>query len=202
MKLSGLMRQLLFLKTTVRSTYGKGTKAWARFIYYSLFRVNKFIIMRFNLDDQKIAESTLPGVSFSHTHQNEIASHRVMDKLPREFFCDLFHKVSNCCLGTCNGAPAYIHWIHYQGDFSRFLKIGSDAAEINYVITLPEFRGHGISTAAVCYSLSVLKEQGLRQVFAVVHEDNIASIKSFVKAGFEGIGSTFSFGLFNWKVSV
>ncbi len=202
MKLYGLLRQLSYLKTTVRSSYGKGVKAWAKLIYYSFFRINKFIIMRINLDNQNVTENTLQGVSFFLNHQHDLATHRSMVKLPREFFCDQFHKVSNCCLGMYYGEIAYIHWIYFQGDFSRFLKIGNDSAEISYVITLPEYRGHGISTAAFCYSLMWLKERGIRNVFAVVHEDNTASLKSFAKAGFANVGSTFSFGLFNRKVLV
>lgn len=181
--------------------YGEGAKAWFRFIYYALFRLNRFRILRVSLEDMPVLNVDLPGVDFFSTCADELESLRNSD-LPREFFCDRFHKVSNCCIAKLNGMLAYIHWVYFQGDFSRFLTLGENCAEINYVLTLPQCRGHGISAAAFCHSLRSLKEQGIRDVFAVVHEENIASLKSFAKAGFTDIGSTFSFGLFNRKVSV
>ncbi|MDA8430924.1 MAG: GNAT family N-acetyltransferase [Geobacteraceae bacterium] len=201
MKLSGIFRQLMYLKNTVRSVYGAGAKAWFSFIYYGLFRLNRFRILKVNLEMLPATRLDVPGVSFVSPGLDELESLRA-PHLPREFFCDRFHKVSNCCIARLNGALAYIHWIYFCGDFSRFLSFGEDCAEINYVLTLPEYRGHGISAAAFCHSLHSLRDQGIRNVFAVVHEENIASLKSFGKAGFVDVGSTFSFGLFNRKVSV
>lgn len=201
MKISGLFRQFAYLKTSVRSIYGEGAKAWLTFIHYALFRLNRFRILMVNLEVLPVLKADLPGVSFFYPRVDELERLRDSD-LPREFFCDRFHKVSTCCIARLNGVPAYIHWVYFQGDFSRFLNLGEDCAEINYVLTLPQFRGHGISAAAFCHSLQSLKEQGIKKVFAVVHEENIASLKSFTKAGFTDVGSTFSFGLFNRKVSV
>lgn len=201
MKISGLLRQCTYIKTTVRSLYGEGAKAWFTFFHYALFRLNRFKILRVNLEALPISPVDLPGISFSSPRIDELDSLRSSD-LPREFFCDRFHTVGNCCIARLNGVPAYIHWIYFPGDFSRFLKLGEGCAEINYVLTLPQYRGHGISAAAFCHTLHSLKEQGIKNVFAVVHEENIASLKSFAKAGFTDIGSTFSFGLFNRKVSV
>jgi len=201
MELKGLLRQLTYLRTTVRMGHVKGAKAWLYFIYYALFRLNRFRILRIKVDEIKPAKVELPGISFSSLEADELDTFRNPD-FPREFFCDRFHKVHNCCIARFDGVPAYIHWIYYRGDFSRFLKLGEDCAEINYVLTLPQYRGHGISTAAFSYSIQSLKEQGISNVFAVVHEENTASLKSFLKAGFRDVGSTCSFGLFNRKVSV
>lgn len=201
MKLSGIFRQLTYLKSSVRSVYGDGAKAWFSFIYYGLFRLNRFRILKVNLDILPAAGAGLPGVSFLSPRVDELESLRA-SHLPREFFCDRFHKVNTCCIARLNGALAYIHWIYFCGDFSRFLKLGEGSAEINYVLTLPQYRGHGISAAAFCHTLHALKERGIRDVFAVVHEENTASLKSFAKAGFIDVGSTFSFGLFNRKVAV
>lgn len=201
MKISGLLRQFTYLKTSVRSIYGEGAKAWFTFIHYALFRLNRFRILRVNLDNLPVSRIELSGVSFLSPCVDELESLRNSD-LPREFFCDRFHKVGNCCIARLNGVLAYIHWVYFQGDFSRFLKLGEGCAEINYVLTLPQYRGHGISAAAFCHSLQSLKELGIKNVFAVVHEENIASLKSFTKAGFVDVGSTFSFGLFNRKVAV
>ena len=202
MKLFGLLRQLGYLRTSVHSVYGKGVRPWLNFIYYGLFRINRFRIFRVNLEDRTDSEFDVPGVEFFNFQPKELDPLRSVKDLPREFFCDQFHKVSGCCMATFDGEIAYIHWVYLQGDFSRFLKIGRDSAEINYVITLPEYRGHGISSAAFKYSMQTLKQQGIRNLFAVVHDENIASIKSFTRAGFTEVGNTFSFGQFNRKVSV
>lgn len=201
MKIPAIFRQLTYLKTSVRSVYGEGAKAWFSFIYYALFRLNRFRILRIRLDDLESTGVDIPGVSFLSPGVDELENIRTPE-LPREFFCDRFHKVGTCCIAKFHGVPAYIHWIYFPGDFSRFLKLGRDCAEINYVLTLPQYRGHGISAAAFSHSLQSLKKQGIRSVFAVVHEENIASLKSFLRAGFLDVGSTFSFGLFNRKISV
>jgi len=67
---------------------------------------------------------------------------------------------------------------------------------------MPEYRGRGIAATAFQKSMSILKKQGIRKVFAVVHNENIASIKSFIRAGFVEVGNTFSLGPFNRKISV
>lgn len=201
MKILSLLRQLRHLRETVRTTYGGGITAWGNYLYYGLFRINRFKILKADLSGPLTAEAT-PRLSFSHPALPELDEARSRRELPREFFCDRFHKVGGCCIGRFDGELAYIHWLYYRGDYSRFLNIGPESAEINYVLTLPEFRGHGISTKAMLYSLARLRKEGIKSVFAVVHEENVASIKSFIRAGFTECGDLVSFGQFNRKVPV
>lgn len=198
----GLLRQLNYLKSTVHSNWGTGVRAWFYFIFYALFRVNRFVIMKNSIENKDVAEIDLPGVTFDIPSLEEIAFLQSQEELPREFYCDQYHKVSSCCVAKVDGELAYIHWVYLKGDFSRFLRIGSDSAEINYVLTLPKYRGRRISTAAFNYSMLALKQKGVKNIFAVVHDKNIASIKSFERAGFMEVGSIYSLCQFNRKVSV
>lgn len=201
MNLNALLCKIKCLRTTVHGEYGKGLRAWSNFIYYSLFRINTFCIYGTSLETHQEINQDLPGVTFLTPTFDELNTLRIGKNLPREFFCDQFHKVSQCYIAQVEGEVAYIHWIYRSGDFSRFLKLGTDSAEINYVITLPQFRGRGISSAAFNFSMQELKKQGIKNVFAVIHDENVASIKSFVRAGFVEFGNTVSIGPFNRKKS-
>ena len=53
---------------------------------------------------------------------------------------------------------------------------------IHYVYCAPEFRGHHFHLAALIYTASTHPAQ---QSYAVVKEDNIPSLKSFYRAGYE-----------------
>lgn len=196
------LAQLRCLKNTVRAEYGHGLSAWFNCIYYSLFRVNTFHIFRLSLDDLPDMPIDVPGISFHSPSPAELDGLRATKELPREFFCDRLHSVRQCCIAKVDGEIAYIHWVYFQGDFSRFLKLGRDAAEINYVLTLPPFRGRGIGTAAFVHTARDMKKLGIKNLYAVVHNENIASIKSFTRAGFVKIGSTVSVGPFNRKIEV
>jgi len=202
MSLSSLIRQCRHIKGTVRSTYGNGIGAWGSYIYYALFRINKFKILQAKLDEPLVELTCHPDVTLLNPPICELELLRSRENLPREFYCNQFQKVNSCMIALVNGDIAYIHWVYHEGEFSRFLKIGSDSAEINYVITLPEYRGRGIAATAFIRSMTNLKKQGIKKVFAVVHEENIASIKSFIRAGFVEVGNTFSIGPFNRKKSV
>lgn len=202
MKLPAIFRQIGYLGDTIRSTYGTGYGAWGRYFYYALFRKNRFRILTASLEGDLPNVPEPPGISLTALTPAELDPLRSGSSLPREFYCDRFHRVSHCCLGTSGEEPAYIHWIYRTGDYSRFLKIGEDAAEINYMVTLPRFRGNGIAAAAIRHSMDSLRRQGVKNLFAVIHEENIASLKSFARVGFIDAGSTCSFGQFNRRVSV
>lgn len=202
MNLIGKLNQFRYLNTTVRSIYGTGATAWLNFIYYGLFRINKFKILHADLEDILEEKPELPFVSISYPTISELDSLRTNRNLPREFFCDQFQRVSKCCVAKVDGELAYIHWVYFAGDFSRFLRVDKYSAEINYVITLPDYRGRGICTGAIMHTMLHLKKQDIKYLFAVIHEENVASIKSFSRAGFAEIGSIRSLGPFNRNLNV
>lgn len=193
------LNQFKHLKQTVYSTYGSGFRAWFNYIYYGLFRINIFRILQVNLEEVLDSEIELPGISFCSPTISELDLMRSNKNLPREFFCDKFQQVSKCCIAKVGDELAYIHWIYFPGDFSRFLRLKENSAEINYVITLPDYRGRGICTRAIMYSMVQLKKLGVKKILTVVHDENVASIKSFKRAGFSELTKIISFGHFNKK---
>ncbi|MBJ6727101.1 GNAT family N-acetyltransferase [Geomesophilobacter sediminis] len=200
---SPLIMQILHARATVKNIYGGGAKAWCNFLYYGLFRFNRFKILKADLEKAFSAERSSSPLTIHYPTAAELDALRSGRDLPREFHCDQFQKVSFCCIAKHDNELAYIHWIYRKGDFSRFLHIRDEnAAEINYVITLPPYRGRGIATAAILDSMHTLKSQGIRYLYTVIHEENVASLKSFYKAGFEDFGSTVAFGILNSKVAV
>lgn len=200
---SRFARQVSHLRTTVASIYGTGFRAWFNFFYYAFFRVNRFKVLKNDLHGDLPRRVPVSGLTLHYPRIEELDSFRHGKELPREFHCDTFQRVKRCCIGTFQGELAYIHWIYGRGDFSRFLSINNDqSAEINYVITLPAFRGKGISAAALIDTIWALKDEGYEHVFAVVHEENVASIKSFVRAGFQEWASIRTLGMINLRIRV
>lgn len=196
------INKLRYIKNRVHTLYGHGARAWFYYIYYGLFRLNKFMIFRVDLGNSGDAFTEQGDVTYLFPTIDELDLLRSKENLPREFYCDKFQKVSTCCVAKVDGELAYIHWIYFTGDFSRFLKINNYSAEINSVFTLPEFRGRNISTGAFKFTMRQLKLKGVKNMYAVVHEENIASIKSFARAGFIEIGTVFAIGSINMKTKV
>jgi GNAT superfamily N-acetyltransferase len=200
-----LFQNVVNLGNTVRGEYGGGIKGYANFFYYSLFRFNTFGIYR--LDLATFAEPTRERAAETVLFQEldgpslELLTAGRSD-LPREFYCHKMHRVSACCAGTVEGRLAYIHWIYRQGDFSRFLRLTSRTAEINHVFTLPEYRGRGLSTRGFLATAQDMKKKGVTSLVAVIHDENVASIKAFERAGFVKTGEIRAFGQFNGKREV
>jgi L-amino acid N-acyltransferase YncA len=195
------LQKIKCFNATVENEYGRGLCAWIKFFYYSFFRLNTFYIYKASIENEQSSASD-SGVIYHSPTFDELDKLRTGKDLPREFFCDQFHKVSQCFIAQVDGEIVYIHWIYHHGDFSRFLTLGKNSLEINYVSTITQFRGRGISATALRLSVKELNKQGGKDIFAVVHNKNIASIKSFGYAGFVEFGKVYSIGPFNRKIAV
>jgi len=202
MNLLSILQQLKYLRSTAAARYGDGLGGVACHVYYSLLRVNTFHIYLASLASLEEKIFDLRGVTFISPSIDELDKLRSEGRHPRELFADQFCKAHQCLVAVVEGEIAYIHWIFRRGDHSRFLDCADDSAEINYVLTLPKFRGRGISAAALHHSLQSLGKQGVVNAYAVIHSQNIASAKSFVRAGFVKYGKIVSVGPFNRKRSV
>lgn len=197
-----LGRRLKSLGYRIRSDFGKGPRGWANALYYGLFRINTFKILRGSADHYSAKMPSYPGISYSMIDAAELDNLRARKDLPREFYCDRFQRVGHCCVALVEHEVAHIHWVYFRGDFSRFLRITENSAEVNYVHTLARHRGRGIATGALLHTMRYLQNRGIRDVFAVIHSENLASIKSFTRAGFSEVGSTVSVGPFNRKFAL
>ena len=187
----------------MHTLYGRGVQAWIIFLYYGFIRVNKFKILGIELTDFiDFCSEHNNFINYSFPTINELESLRNKDNLSKEFYCNEFQRVSNCCIATVNGKLAYIHWIYLSGDFSRFLRLDNNSAEINYILTLPEYRGNNLLVGALNYTMSKLKKRGIHNVYCAIHEENHACIKLFQRVGFKEIANVYSFGHLNRKIKI
>jgi hypothetical protein len=123
--------------------------------------------------------------------------------LPREFYIDKTHQGKNFYLFFFQGHLAGICWIFKKGDYSRFFKIeNGTSCELNYIITLPEFRGNRLSSRFVNHICEMLEIQKFRFVFLSVSLGNVLSHKTFVSSGFKEQMRVRSFFSYVRKVTI
>src|SRR2546428_9919751 len=163
-----MVKKLIFTLTHIgavsRHHYGNGSTGLLKFIYYSLVKLNTFIIYQCDLT------KPLPQITLDKRFQilkptlQELNALRMGKALPREFYSDRFHKVKTCYIALHGGDLAYIHWVYFNGDYSRFLRLRREVVEINHVTTLPAFRGQHISAKMLVATAKDLQEAGYKKL--------------------------------------
>ncbi len=194
---------LLFkFRQTVHSQYGSDISSFIKFFYYSLFRINSFIV--FTYDCQQVPEaSPIDGkLKIIRKDFSELENLRNDYSLPREFYCDLSHSLNDFFLAFWDNKPAYIHWVFSSNEKSRFLNLGDSCSEISYILTLPAFRNMKICSHLLEYTINILAYEGTRKIFCVVHDKNLASIKAVQRAGFMNFKKVKSIGPVNIRYKV
>ncbi|GAB6059666.1 GNAT family N-acetyltransferase [Desulfonatronum parangueonense] len=188
-------------RQSVQARYGRGLVGVYKFCYYSLLRINTFIV--FTCGPEETPKQVMPPqLRIVRGDLAQLAAVRRHYSLPQEFYCDLNHNVEDFFLGFWNDAPAYLHWIFQAGKSSRFLELGPGCAEVNYMLTLPDFRGRRLCSLVVSHTVRELGAEGVRRFFCVVHDANIASIKAVQRSGFRKDKRVRSFGPFNGRTKV
>lgn len=182
--------------------YGNSPFSIVKFIFFSFFRMNTFIVFECDLEKPLLPTMLDSNFKVIRPSMEELDRLRKDKDFPREFFYDQFHKVRTCYLALYEDEIAYIHWVYFKGDDSRFLKLREDAAEINYVTTLPGFRGKKLSSQMLIYTARSLQESGYKKLIIVVHENTIALIKNLKGTGFRETRRIKTIGPFNRKVQV
>jgi len=148
------------LKKIAYHHYGNNPLSLIKFIYYSFFRINTFIVFECDLTKPLPQIDLDPEFKMIQPTMDQLDRLRSGKELPREFYYDQFHKVRTCYLALCGNEMAYIQWIFFKGDNSRFLRLGQDIVEINYMTTLPQFRGKKLSSQMLVSSSKRLQESG------------------------------------------
>jgi hypothetical protein len=190
------------LQKTAHYYYGHNTLSLVKFLYYSLFSLNGFIIYGADLSKDLPLYPLGSDIQVIKPTQEELDNLREGLDLPREFYFDRIHQVNKCYLALCQGEIAYIHWVYVKGDPSRFLRLSNGVAELNYNTTLQKFRGFGLMGKMMAYISRDLKEEGYRKVVGVIHEKNLPACRSAEKAGWSQMARIRTLGPFNKRLSV
>ena len=98
--------------------------------------------------------------------------------------------------------PAYIHWIYVRGDTNRFLKLGDGVAEVNYITTLPEYRGKKLMANMMIFAMNDLKRMGYKKLVSVVNTLNPPALKSMLAAGFKEVRKIKTLGYLSRKYTI
>lgn len=182
--------------------YGSHPLSLIKFIYYSLFRINTFIVFECDLN------RPLPPIEYDEQFKvlkptiEELDNVRNGKDLPREFYYDKFHGVKTCYLALYQNEIAYIHWVYFKGDYSRFLRLREGVAEINYLTTLPKFRGTKLSSRMLVFTANDFQKLGYKKILIVVHQNTVALIKNIKQAEFREVRRLKVLGPFHRKISV
>ena len=185
--------------TTLRS---KGIKETFYWFYFGYLKVNKFFLFRRELDNPFPDVSQRDDILIKQISLQELREIRQnYPKLPEEFFCDIFEGSKTCFVGFVGEKVAHIMWVFSPGDGSRFFKLKEKEAEINYIVTLPEFRGLNLYPLTVKAVSHWLRENDFIKVYVVSHEQNINAVKAIAKCGFTKIGEVTHIGIWRpkWK---
>jgi GNAT superfamily N-acetyltransferase len=197
-----LYRTLVNFKKTADHHYGGGRLSMIKFLYYSLFRVNTFIVYEIDLQGDLPHHELEPEFKVLKPTIEELRLCRKDLNLPREFYYDELHGVKNAYLVFCGKEIAYIHWVYVKGDPNRFLLLSDDIAELNYNTTLPKFRGRNLMKKMMRYIHLDLKKQGFKRACGLANAENIAATKSAERSGFKEHSRIKTIGPFNRKISI
>jgi len=176
---------LKHFKRTVYHHYGKSSLSYLKFLYYSGLKINTFFVYENDLMRELPPHNLDPEFEVIKPTLEELRNIRIGKNLPREFYYDELLNIRACYLAFYKGELAYIHWLFFKGDYSRFLILSDRVAELNYNTTLPEFRRRRLSAKMMAYISNDLQDSGYEKVMGVIHEGNIASIKCILQAGFK-----------------
>ncbi len=173
----------------LKSLRNKGIKQTIYWVYFGYFRTNVFYLLKRELSEeipiinnpQNIVVKKVPIETLKKIRESK-------EKMPMEFYCDLFDGAKTCFIAFINGKPAHISWVYFQEQSSNFFKLGEKEAELIYSITLPEFRGMSIFRLVTANILQWLKQNSYERMFTALHSDNIASMKSLKHSGFKKFG--------------
>jgi hypothetical protein len=201
-----MMKKVLNALVNIRKNaayyYGDKPSSILKYMFYSVFRVNTFLVFENDFAKPVPIYEFDDGFKPLVPSLEELETLRKGRELPREFYCDKTHNAKMCFLALQQDEPAYIHWVFFKGNNSRFLKLSEETAEINYATTLLQFRGRRISGRMFAFSTLHLQKLGYKKVVMVCHEQNPPIIKSFLQAGFREIRRIKAIGPLNRKILV
>jgi RimJ/RimL family protein N-acetyltransferase len=200
--LKTLLRAYRNFDEIARAYYGQRPWCYPKYLYYSLLRINEFVLFRKDLAPTDGDPFAGTEFEIKRIPIEELKQIREKENLPKEFYCDVSHGWKTCYVVLHHGEIAHVIWVCYPSERSRFFRCKGAVAELNYNITLPRFRGHGLSVRAMDHICEAERSRGIEVMLGVVHSQNIAMIKCMKKSGFAEVGTTKSLGQWNRKTTV
>lgn len=201
-----VLRKLRFtlgnFRTISHHHYGRGPLSMLKMVYYSALTVNTFVLFERALDGDLEAVRLESGYRATKPSTSELDALRERRQLPREFYYDRLHGINKCYVVMHGEEPAYIHWIYVKGDPNRFLKLGDGVAEVNYITTVPQFRGRKLMASMMIFAMNDLKKMGYRKVVSVVNTLNPPALRSMHAAGFKEVRRIRTLGHLNKKYAI
>jgi RimJ/RimL family protein N-acetyltransferase len=99
--------------------------------------------------------------------------------MPVEFNRDEIDGIESCFLALIDNRPAAIAWSYDHTRPAHFLRMRPGDVEIRSVYSLEEFRGRGLAKAVISCAYNSLLRDGIRNIYAVIHFRNEASLRAF-----------------------
>lgn len=164
----------------------KGLKETISRIKFRYFSITEFVLLSCDISKFEPTMESNPDIEYKFGDMNVLEEYRrKYIELPREFYVDQTHGAKEFYLGYYKGELAEICWVFRKGEYSRFFAINDEAVcELNYIITLPQFRGKGLPAHFVDYMFTQLKHQNIDKVVIGVSANNVNIIKAMKHTGF------------------
>jgi len=190
------------IKKGIATIRSKGIKETLYWFHFGYLKVNRFILFRRRLDNpfpELLRRDNVLVKQITLQKLKEIRKNN--SKLPEEFFCDIFEGGKTCFMGSVDEKVAHIMWVFFPEGRSRFFNLKEGEAEINYAVTLPEFRGLNLYLQTVKSINNWLRENQYKWLYGAIHDKNVNAIKAIEKCGFTKIGGIthISFWRPKWK---
>ena len=195
-RLRVLRRQGRHLRVSVAERGLIETAYWAAFGY---LWPRRFVLLSANAEEQVVERD---GVTFALWTAAQVREGcRDMRPVPLELRLHEVDGVDLCAVAaTPDGMLAGAIWVYRPGDPSRMFDLVDGEAELNYGYVLPSHQRRGLFSDLLRYACSALRDQGVKHVYAAVHDTNVRSLRAFIGAGFVPFAALRHFFLYRPKL--
>lgn len=164
----------------------KGIKNTISRIKRRYFSISEFILFQRDLENSCCLTEKSADIEYIKGDIQALKQYRELHiNLPREFYIDQTHGGSEFYMGYYKGDLAQICWVFSNGDYSRFFSFKDySTCELNYIITLPQFRGKGLPAKFTNYLCEQLKNRNIKTVVVGIAASNVNMIKGMKYTGF------------------
>lgn len=186
-------------------TKKKGLKSTVERVYRNYFHIISFVLYKKELTGTCTGIALDPVFNCLQGNIDLLQRERSeRDDLPREFYIDETHGATTIFyLVYFKDELAGIYWVFRKGEYSRFFSIQDESTvELNYIFTLPAFRGNRLQAKAINFICKDLKEKGYGKVVVAVSSTNILSIKGLNRSCCEEFKTVKSYFSFVSKIAV